>query len=132
MNRKLEQDPGNLHLWVQQVAGVGDDRKELLDVSERAVRTIRKMSLENWAQQDWIEIYLYQLNAYARFRMWDKLNEGGREFAEEVSNPFYLGVLAKFMLSEYMEEDDEKETRKWLEIYWQALLYCEKQTPDLA
>lgn len=126
MNRKLEQDPGNLHLWVQQVAGVGDDRKELLDVSERAVRTIRKMSLENWAQQDWIEIYLYQLNAYARFRMWDKLNEGGREFAEEVSNPFYLGVLAKFMLSEYMEEDDEKETRKWLEIYWQALLYCEK------
>ena len=47
MDAELEKHPDNLHLWLQQIAGVGSDADETLDLSEKAIFELRKLELSD-------------------------------------------------------------------------------------
>lgn len=95
MDRELAENPGNLHIWMQQIGGSGDNKKKLLDVSEKAVRTIRDLHLTDWTSFEWIEIFIYRMKAYARLKMWNELEFSTEEIMANVSDPFYRGIVAK-------------------------------------
>lgn len=123
MDAELEKHPGNIHLWLQQIAGVGIDADETLDLSEKAISELRKLELSDWNNQDWIEIFLYRMKSYARLKMWDKLDENVDEFLEHVKNPFFRGIAAIFELSRDLDDIGIKKTSDWIHIYFDAVKY---------
>lgn len=123
MDAELEKHPNNLHLWLQQIAGVGSDADETLDLSEKAIFELRKLELSDWNNQDWIEIFLYRMKSYARLKMWDKLDENVDEFLEHVKNPFFRGIAAIFELSRDLNDIGIKKTSDWIHIYFDAVKY---------
>ena len=126
MNKELEKNPGNLHLWLQQIAGAGDDEKEMLKFSEKAISTLKSRELDDWNIIDWIEIFLYRMRGYARLKMWSDLDVNVDVFLEHVKNPFFRGVAAKFELSRDLNEIGIEKASKWIHIYFDAVEYCEK------
>lgn len=126
MDKELEKNPGNLHLWLQQIAGEGDDDKEMLNLAEKAVSELRKRKLDDWNNSDWVEIFLYKIMGYARLKMWHKLDESVAEFLKHVKNPFYKGVAANFVLTRDFVEIGIEKVSDWIHIYFEALEYCEK------
>lgn len=123
MDAELKKHPDNLHLWLQQIAGVGSDADETLDLSEKAIFELRKLELSDWNNQDWIEIFLYRMKSYARLKMWDKLDENVDEFLEHVKNPFFRGIAAIFELSRDLDDIGIKKTSDWIHIYFDAVKY---------
>lgn len=126
MNKELEKNPGNFHLWLQQIAGAGDDEKEMLKFSEKAISTLKSRELDDWNITDWIEIFLYRMRGYARLKMWSDLDVNVDVFLEHVKNPFFRGVAAKFELSRDLNEIGIEKASKWIHIYFDAVEYCEK------
>lgn len=126
MNKELEKNPGNLHLWLQQIAGAGDDEKEMLKFSEKAISTLKSRELDDWNINDWIEIFLYRMRGYACLKMWSDLDVNVDVFLEHVKNPFFRGVAAKFELSRDLNEISIEKASKWIHIYFDAVEYCEK------
>ena len=45
MNKELEKNPGNFHLWLQQIAGAGDDEKKCLNFQKRLFLLLKAVSL---------------------------------------------------------------------------------------
>lgn len=123
MDAELEKHPDNLHLWVQQIAGVGSDADETLELSEKAVFELRRLGLSDWKNQDWIEIFLYRMKSYARLRMWDELDENVDEFLKHVKNPFFRGLAAIFELSRNLDDIGIEKTSDWIHIYFDAVKY---------
>lgn len=123
MDAELEKHPDNLHLWLQQIAGVGSDADETLDLSEKAIFELRKLELSDWNNQDWIEIFLYRMNSYACLKMWAKLDENVDEFLKHVKNPFFRGIAAIFELSRDLDDIGIKKTSDWIHIYFDAVKY---------
>lgn len=123
MDAELEKHPDNLHLWLQQIAGVGSDADETLDLSEKAIFELRKLELSDWNNQDWIEIFLYRMKSYARLKMWAKLDENVDEFLKHVKNPFFIGIAAIFELSRDLDDIGIKKTSDWIHIYFDAVKY---------
>ena len=123
MDAELEKHPDNLHLWLQQIAGVGSDADETLELSEKAVFELRRLGLSDWKNQDWIEIFLYRMKSYARLKMWDKLDENVDEFLEHVKNPFFRGLAAIFELSRNLDDIGIEKTSDWIHIYFDAVKY---------
>lgn len=123
MDAELKKHPDNLHLWLQQIAGVGSDADETLDLSEKGISELRKLELSDWNNQDWIEIFLYRMKSYARLKMWDKLDENVDEFLEHVKNPFFRGIAAIFELSRDLDDIGIKKTSDWIHIYFDAVKY---------
>lgn len=126
MDKELEKNPGNLHLWLQQIAGEGDDDKEMLNLAEKAVSELRKRKLDDWNNSDWVEIFLYEIMGYARLKMWHKLDESVAELLKHVKNPFYKGAAANFVLKRDFVEIGIEKLSDWIHIYFEALEYCEK------
>lgn len=123
MDAELEKHPDNLHLWLQQIAGVGSDADEILELSEKAVFELRRLGLSDWKNQDWIEIFLYRMKSYARLRMWDELDENVDEFLKHVKNPFFRGLAAIFELSRNLDDIGIEKTSDWIHIYFDAVKY---------
>lgn len=123
MDAELEKHPDNLHLWLQQIAGVGCDADETLELSEKAVFELRRLGLSDWKNQDWIEIFLYRMKSYARLRMWDELDENVDEFLKHVKNPFFRGLAAIFELSRNLDDIGIEKTSDWIHIYFDAVKY---------
>lgn len=123
MDAELEKHPDNLHLWLQQIAGVGSDADETLELSEKAVFELRRLGLSDWKNQDWIEIFLYRMKSYARLRMWDELDENVDEFLKHVKNPFFRGLAARFELSRNLDDIGIEKTSDWIHIYFDAVKY---------
>lgn len=123
MDAELEKHPDNIHLWLQQIAGVGSDADETLDLSEKAIFELRKLELSDWNNRDWIEIFLYRMKSYARMKMWDKLDENVDEFLKHVKNPFFRGIAAIFELSRDLDDIGIKKTSDWIHIYFDAVKY---------
>ena len=127
MDAELEKHPDNLHLWLQQIAGVGSDADETLELSEKAVFELRRLGLSDWKNQDWIEIFLYRMKSYARLRMWDELDENVDEFLKHVKNPFFRGLAAIFELSRNLDDIGIEKTSDWIHIYFDAVKYYVNQ-----
>lgn len=123
MDAELEKHPDNLHLWLQQIAGVESDADETLELSEKAVFELRRLGLSDWKNQDWIEIFLYRMKSYARLRMWDELDENVDEFLKHVKNPFFRGLAAIFELSRNLDDIGIEKTSDWIHIYFDAVKY---------
>lgn len=123
MDNELEKNPDNLHLWLQQIAGVESDADETLDLSEKAIFELRKLELSDWNNQDWIEIFLYRMKSYARLKMWDKLDENVDEFLKNVKNPFFRGIAAIFELSRNLNDLGIEKANDWIHIYFEAVKY---------
>lgn len=123
MDAELEKHPDNLHLWLQQIAGVGSDADETLELSEKAVFELRRLGLSDWKNQDWIEIFLCRMKSYARLRMWDELDENVDEFLKHVKNPFFRGLAAIFELSRNLDDIGIEKTSDWIHIYFDAVKY---------
>lgn len=123
MDKELEKNPGNLHLWLQQIAGTGSDADETLELSEKAIFELRKLELSDWNNQDWIEIFLYRMKSYARLKMWDELDENVDEFLEHVKNPFFRGIAAIFELSRNLNDLGIEKANDWIHIYFEAVKY---------
>lgn len=123
MDAELEKHPDNLHLWLQQIAGVGSDADETLELSEKAVFELRRLGLSDWKNQDWIEIFLYRMKSYDRLRMWDELDENVDEFLKHVKNPFFRGLAAIFELSRNLDDIGIEKTSDWIHIYFDAVKY---------
>lgn len=123
MDAELEKHLDNLHLWLQQIAGVGSDADETLELSEKAVFELRRLGLSDWKNQDWIEIFLYRMKSYARLRMWDELDENVDEFLKHVKNPFFRGLAAIFELSRNLDDIGIEKTSDWIHIYFDAVKY---------
>lgn len=123
MDAELEKHPDNLHLWLQQIAGVGSDADETLELSEKAVFELRRLGLSDWKNQDWIEIFLYRMKSYARLRMWDELDENVDEFLKHVKNPFFRGLAAIFELIRNLDDIGIEKTSDWIHIYFDAVKY---------
>lgn len=123
MNNELEKHPDNPHLWLQQIAGVGSDADEMLELSEKAIFELRKRELSDWNNQDWVEIFLYRMKSYARLKMWDKLDENVDEFLEHVKNPFFRGIAAIFELSRNLNDFGIEKANDWIHIYFEAVKY---------
>lgn len=123
MDNELEKHPDNRHLWLQQIAGVGSDASEVLELSEKAVFELRKCGLSDWSNQEWIEIFLYRMRSYVRLKMWDELDENVDEFLEHVKNPFFRGIAAIFELSKDLNDLGAKKTHDWIRIYFDAVKY---------
>lgn len=123
MDAELEKHPDNLHLWLQQIAGVGSDADETLELSEKAVFELRRLGLSDWKNQGWIEIFLYRMKSYARLRMWDELDENVDEFLKHVKNPFFRGLAAIFELSRNLDDIGIEKTSDWIHIYFDAVKY---------
>ncbi|WP_334117423.1 glycosyltransferase [Ligilactobacillus sp.] len=125
MDRELAENPGNLHTWLQQIGGCGDNKKKLLEVSERAVRTIRNLHLTDWTSFEWVEIFIYRMKAYARLRMWDELKSSTEEILANVSDSFYKGIVARINISRNLADFDQQDMYEWLKIYMDSVEYCE-------
>lgn len=123
MDNELEKHPDNRHLWLQQIAGVGSDASEVLELSEKAVFELKKLGLSDWSNQEWIEIFLYRMKSYARLKMWDELDENVDEFLEYVKNPFFRGIAAIFELSRNLNDLGIEKTNDWIRIYFEAVKY---------
>lgn len=126
MDKELKKHPGNLHLWLQQIAGSGSDVDEMLNLSEKAVYELRKLKVDDWNNSDWIEIFLFRMNGYARLKMWDTLDENIAEFFDHVKNPFHRGVAVKFGLSRDFDRIGIEKLIDWIKIYFEALEYCKR------
>ena len=123
MDNELENHPDNRHLWLQQIAGVGSDASEVLELSEKAVFELRKRGLSDWSNQEWIEIFLYRMKSYAGLKMWDELDENVDEFLEHVKNPFFRGIAAIFELNKDLNDLGVKKTHDWIRVYFDAVKY---------
>lgn len=123
MDNELEKHPDNRHLWLQQIAGVGSDASEVLELSEKAVFELKKLGLSDWNNQEWIEIFLYRMKSYARLKMWDELDENVDEFLEHVKNPFFRGIAAIFELSRNLNDLGIEKANDWIHIYFEAVKY---------
>lgn len=123
MDNELEKHPDNRHLWLQQIAGVGSDASEVLELSEKAVFELRKLGLSDWSNQEWIEIFLYRMKSYAGLKMWDELDENVDEFLEHVKNPFFRGIAAIFELSRNLNDLGIEKANDWIHIYFEAVKY---------
>lgn len=123
MDNELEKHPDNRHLWLQQIAGMGSDASEVLELSEKAVFELRKRGLSDWSNQEWIEIFLYRMKSYAGLKMWDELDKNVDEFLEHVKNPFFRGIAAIFELSKDLNDLGVKKTHDWIRVYFDAVKY---------
>lgn len=123
MDNELEKNPDNLHLWLQQIAGVGSNENEVLELSEEAVLELRRLGLSDWSNQNWVEIFLYRMKSYTRLKMWDKLDENVDEFLKNVKNPFFRGIAAIFELSRNLNDLGIEKTNDWIHIYFEAVKY---------
>lgn len=123
MDNELEKNPDNLHLWLQQIAGVGSNENEVLKLSEEAVLELRRLGLSDWSNQNWVEIFLYRMKSYTRLKMWDKLDENVDEFLKNVKNPFFRGIAAIFELSRNLNDLGIEKANDWIHIYFEAVKY---------
>lgn len=132
MDKELKKHPDNLHLWLQQIAGTGNNVDEMLELSEKSVSELRRIKVDDWNNSDWIEIFLFRMNGYARLKMWDTLDENIAEFFDHVKNPFHRGVAVKFGLSRDFDRIGIEKLIDWIKIYFEALKYCKKigKKPD--
>lgn len=126
MDKELEKNPGNLHLWLQQIAGAGGNRDEMLKFAEKSVSELSRLKVDDWNNPDWIEIFLFRMNGYALFKMWPKLDKDIDEFLKCVENPFYRGIAVNFALSRDFDEIKREKLVNWIKIYFEALEYCKK------
>ena len=126
MDKELEKNPGNLHLWLQQIAGAGGNRDEMLRFAEKSVSELRRLKVDDWNNPDWIEIFLFRMNGYSLFKMWPELDKDIDEFLECVKNPFYRGIAVNFALSRDFDEIKSEKLVNWIKIYFEALEYCKK------
>lgn len=126
MDKELEKHPGNLHLWLQQIAGLGSDIDEMLKLSEKAVSELKRLKLDDWNNPNWIEIFLYRMKCYARLKRWDELDKNVDEFLENVKDPFHRGVVARFELSRDLVDLGVEKASDWIHMYFDALEYCQK------
>ena len=127
MNKELEKNPRNLHLWLQQIAGVLNDANETLGLSEKAIFELRRLELSDWNNQNWIEIFLYRMKSYAQLKMWDELDENFDEFFENVKDDFYRGVAVRFELSRDLDNLGTEKVSDWIHIYFKAVEYYVNQ-----
>lgn len=123
MDNELEKNPDNLHLWLQQIAGVGSNENEVLKLSEEAVLELRRLGLSDWSNQNWVEIFLCRMKSYTRLKMWDKLDENVDEFLKNVKNPFFRGIAAIFELSRNLNDLGIEKANDWIHIYFEAVKY---------
>lgn len=126
MDNELKKHPENLHLWIQQIAGAGNDTDEMLKLSEKAVSELKRLKLDDWNNQNWIEIFLYGMKGYARLKRWNELEKKNVEFLENVKNPFYRGVAARLELSRDLDDIGSEKASDWIHMYFDALEYCQK------
>lgn len=126
MDKELKKHPENLHLWIQQIAGAGGDTDEMLKLSEKAVSELKKLKLDNWNNQNWIEIFLYRMKGYAQLKRWDELDKNIDEFLENVKDIFYRGVAAECELSRDWVDLGVEKASGWIHMYFDALEYCQK------
>lgn len=126
MDKELKKHPGNLHLWLQQIAGAGNDTDEMLKLSEKAVSELKRLKLDDWNNQNWIEIFLYRMKGYAQLKRWDELDKNVDEFLENVKDIFYGGVAARFELSRDLVDLGVEKASDWIHMYFDALEYCQK------
>lgn len=126
MDKELKKHPENLHLWIQQIAGVGNDTDEMLKLSEKSVSELKRLKLDDWNNQNWIEIFLYRMKGYAQLKRWDELDKNVDEFLENVKDIFYGGVAARFELSRDLVDLGVEKASDWIRMYFDALEYCQK------
>lgn len=126
MDKELKKHPENLHLWIQQIAGAGGDTDEMLKLSEKAVSELKRLKLDSWNNQNWIEIFLYRMKGYAQLKRWDELDKNVDEFLENVKDIFYRGVAAKCELSRDWVDLGVEKASDWIHMYFDALEYCQK------
>ena len=126
MDKELKKHPENLHLWIQQIAGAGDDTDEMLKLSEKAVSELKRLKFDDWNNQNWIEIFLYRMKGYAQLKRWDELDKNVDEFLENVKDIFYGGVVARFELSRDLVDLGVEKASDWIHMYFDALEYCQK------
>lgn len=126
MDKELKKHPGNLHLWIQQIAGAGNDTDEMLKLSEKSVSELKRLKLDDWNNQNWIEIFLYRMKGYAQLKRWDELDKNVDEFLENVKDIFYGGVAARFELSRDLVDLGVEKASDWIRMYFDALEYCQK------
>lgn len=126
MDKELKKHPENLHLWIQQIAGAGGDTDEMLKLSEKAVSELKRLKLDDWNNQNWIEIFLYRMKGYAQLKRWDELDRNVDEFLENVKDIFYGGVAARFELSRDLVDLGVEKAGDWIHMYFDALEYCQK------
>ena len=126
MDKELKKHPENLHLWIQQIAGAGGDTDEMLKLSGKAVSELKRLKLDDWNNQNWIEIFLYRMKGYAQLKRWDELDRNVDEFLENVKDIFYGGVAARFELSRDLVDLGVEKAGDWIHMYFDALEYCQK------
>lgn len=126
MDKELKKHPGNLHLWIQQIAGAGNDTDEMLKLSEKSVSELKRLKLDDWNNQNWIEIFLHRMKGYAQLKRWDELDKNVDEFLENVKDIFYGGVAARFELSRDLVDLGVEKASDWIRMYFDALEYCQK------
>ena len=130
MDKELKKHPENLHLWIQQIAGAGNDTDEMLKLSEKAVSELKRLKLDDWNNQNWIEIFLYGMKGYARLKRWNELDKKNVEFLENVKDPFYRGVAARLELSRDLDDLGSEKASDWIHMYFDALEYCQKNDKE--
>lgn len=130
MDKELKKHPENLHLWIQQIAGAGNDTDEMLKLSEKAVSELKRLKLDDWNNQNWIEIFLYGMKGYARLKRWNELDKKNVEFLENVEDPFYRGVAARLELSRDLDDLGSEKASDWIHMYFDALEYCQKNDKE--
>lgn len=126
MDKELKKHPENLHLWIQQIAGAGGDTDEMLKLSEKAVSELKRLKLDNWNNQNWIEIFLYRMKGYSQLKRWDELDKNVDEFLENVKDIFYRGVAAECELGRDWVDLGVEKASDWIHMYFDALGYCQK------
>ena len=126
MDKELKKHPENLHLWIQQIAGAGGDTDEMLKLSEKAVSELKRLKLDDWNNQNWIEIFLYRMKGYSQLKRWDELDKNVDEFLENVKDIFYRGVAAECELSRDWVDLGVEKASDWIHMYFDALEYCQK------
>lgn len=126
MDKELKKHPENLHLWIQQIAGAGDDTDEMLKLSEKAVSELKRLKFDDWNNRNWIEIFLYRMKGYAQLKRWDELDKNVDDFLENVKDIFYGGVVARFELSRDLVDLGVEKASDWIHMYFDALEYCQK------
>lgn len=126
MDKELKKHPENLHLWIQQIAGAGGDTDEMLKLSEKAVSELKRLKLDDWNNQNWIEIFLYRMKGYSQLKRWDDLDKNVDEFLENVKDIFYRGVAAECEISRDWVDLGVEKASDWIHMYFDALEYCQK------
>lgn len=126
MDKELKKHPENLHLWIQQIAGAGGDTDEMLKLSEKAVSELKRLKLDNWNNQNWIEIFLYRMKGYSQLKRWDELDKNVDEFLENVKDIFYRGVAAECELGRDWVDLGVEKASDWIHMYFDSLEYCQK------